>query len=93
MGPAELLASALKARGATLVGSESYGDTGQRRAIKGSGGEVWLAREWGLGPDGKPILGNGLKPDERVRPRQGADAVLERALELAGGADAAKQAA
>ena len=92
-GPAELLASALKARGATLVGTESYGDTGQRRAIKGSGGEVWLASEWGLGPDGKPILGNGLKPDERVRPRLGADPVLERALELAGGAAAAKQAA
>jgi hypothetical protein len=45
-----------------------------------------------LGPDGKPLLGAGLKPDERVRPRMGADAVLERALELAGGR-AVKQAA
>jgi carboxyl-terminal processing protease len=92
-GPAELLASALKARGATLVGGESYGDTGQRRALKGTGGEVWLAAAWGLGPDGKPILGAGIKPDERVRPRKGADAVLERALELAGGRAAVKQAA
>ena len=92
-GPAELLASVLKSRGATLVGTESYGDTGQRRAIKGAGGEAWLASAWGIGPDGKPILGAGLKPDERVRPRKGADAVLDRALELAGGRAAIGQAA
>jgi len=91
-GPAELLASALKARGATLVGSDSYGDTGQRRAIRGAGGEVWLAAAWGVGPDGKPLLGAGLKPDDRVRPRRDADAVLDRAVELAGGR-AVKQAA
>jgi carboxyl-terminal processing protease len=91
-GAAELLAVALKAGGATLVGGDSYGDTGQRRALRGAGGEVWLATAWGLGPDGKPLLGAGLKPDERVRPRTGADAVLERALELAGGR-AVKQAA
>ncbi len=84
-GAAELLALALKEGGATLVGGESYGDTGQRRALRGAGGEVWLATTWGLGLDGKPLLGAGLKPDERVRPRTGADAVLERALELASG--------
>jgi carboxyl-terminal processing protease len=92
VGAAELLAVALKARGATLVGGDSYGDTGQRRALHGAGGEVWLATTWGLDPDGKPLLGTGLKPDERVRPRRGGDAVLERALELAGGR-AVKQAA
>jgi carboxyl-terminal processing protease len=92
VGAAELLAVALKARGATLVGGDSYGDTGQRRALHGGGGEVWLATTWGLDPDGKPLLGTGLKPDERVRPRTGGDAVLERALELAGG-HAVKQAA
>ncbi len=92
-GPAELLASVLKSRGATLVGTESYGDTGQRRAVKGAGGEVWLASVWGLAPDGKAILGAGLKPDERVRPRKGGDAVLDRALELAGGRAAIGQAA
>ena len=91
-GSAELLALALKGGGATLVGSESYGDTGQRRAIRGAGGEAWLADAWGVAPDGKPLLGAGLKPDDRVRPRRGADAVLERALELAGGR-AVKQAA
>lgn len=84
-GAAELLAVALKAQGATLVGGDSYGDTGQRRALRGAGGEVWLATTWGLGPDGKPLLGTGVKPDERVRPHKGGDAALERALELAGG--------
>lgn len=92
-GPAELLAGLLKARGATLVGGESYGDTGLRRAIKGAGGEAWLAAEWGVAPGGTPLLGTGLKPDERIRPRKEADAVLERALELAGGATVVKQAA
>ena len=92
-GPAELLAGLLKARGGVLVGGESYGDTGQRKAIKGSGGEAWLAVEWGVAPGGAPLLGTGLKPDERVRPRKDGDAALERALELAGGAALAKQAA
>jgi carboxyl-terminal processing protease len=91
-GPAELLAVALKTRGATLVGGDSFGDTGKRRAVRGAGGEVWLASAWGLDPEGKPILGTGLKPDERVRAHRGGDAILERALELAGGR-AVKQAA
>jgi C-terminal processing protease CtpA/Prc len=91
-GAAELLASALKAGGATLVGGDSYGDTGLRRPIRGAGGEAWMAAAWGVGPGGKPILGTGLKPDERVRPSKAADTVLERALELAGGR-AVKQAA
>ncbi len=92
-GPAELLAGLLKERGAVLVGGESYGDTGQRRAIKGAGGDLWLAAEWGVAPGGAPLLGAGLKPDERVRPGKEGDAVLERALELAGGASVVKQAA
>jgi carboxyl-terminal processing protease len=91
-GPAELLAAALKTHGATVVGGDSYGDTGERSALRGAGGEVWLATAWGLDPEGKPILGTGLKPDERVRARRGGDAILERALELAGGR-AVKQAA
>jgi carboxyl-terminal processing protease len=91
-GPGELLATALKAGGATLVGGDSYGDTGTRSPFHGAGGETWLATAWGIGPDGKPLLGAGLKPDERVRSRKGADLVLKRALELAGG-HAVKQAA
>jgi C-terminal processing protease CtpA/Prc len=92
-GPAELLAGLLKARGALLVGGESYGDTGQRRAIKGTGGMAWLAVQWGVAPGGAALLGTGLKPDERIRPRKDGDAALDRALELAGGAALAKQAA
>ncbi|MFH1176987.1 MAG: S41 family peptidase [Acidobacteriota bacterium] len=84
-GPAETLACALKGQGATLVGGESYGDTGQREARAAAGGQLWLARRWCLGPDGKALLGDGLKPDEAVRPRKEGDAVLGRALELARG--------
>jgi carboxyl-terminal processing protease len=91
-GAAELLAAALKRRGAVLVGTESFGDTGQRRPVSGAGGEVWLASSWGLTPDGKAILGDGIKPDETVRPRAGEDTILARALELAGG-QALKKAA
>jgi C-terminal processing protease CtpA/Prc len=82
-GAAEVLASTLKRRGATLVGTESYGDTGVRRAKAVAGGQLWLAADWFLGPDGKPLLGAGLSPDEIVRPRREGDAVLDRALELA----------
>jgi carboxyl-terminal processing protease len=84
-GPAELVAVALKQRGATLVGNETYGDTGERSAQAGAGGELWLADRWFVGPDGKALLGSGVKPDELVRSRKGADTVLERALELAHG--------
>ncbi len=92
-GPAELLAAALKKAGATLVGGESYGDTGQRAPRPAAGGEAWLASAWGVGPDQKPLLGNGLRPDESVRGRKGADPVLDRALELAAGGKAEKKAA
>ena len=92
-GPGELLAAALKNSGATLVGGETYGDTGQREARSAAGGEVWLASSWGVGLDGKPLLGSGLKPDESVRGRKGADPILDRALELAAGATVEKKAA
>lgn len=84
-GAAEIVASILKARGATLIGFETYGDTGVRRGHRAADGQVWLADEWLPAPDGKPMLGHGLKPDEIVRMRAGADPVLDRALELARG--------
>jgi carboxyl-terminal processing protease len=91
-GPAEALVVALKGAGATVVGWESYGDTGQRAAVTSTGGRLWLAERWCAGPDGKPVLGDGVKPDEQVRERRGVDAVLERALEIARGAVLAKAA-
>jgi C-terminal processing protease CtpA/Prc len=91
-GAGEIVASLLKARGATLVGFETYGDTGVRRPHRGAEGQVWLADEWLPGVDNTPLLGHGLKPDEVVRMRPGADPVLDRALELARGA-VQKQAA
>lgn len=84
-GAGEVVASLLKARGATLVGFETYGDTGVRRGHRGADGQVWLADEWLPGADGTPLLGRGLKPDEVVRMHPGADPILDRALELARG--------
>ncbi len=84
-GAAEILAAALKRRGATLVGGETYGDTGQRQVQSVAGGQLWLAGAWFVGPDGKALLGAGLKPDEAVRMRRDGDPVLDRALELARG--------
>lgn len=89
---AEVLALALRLRGAVLVGGETYGDTGRRRPITSQGGKVWLAEEWFTTPEGTAILGQGLKPDEPVRGRAEADPVLERALEIARGARPAKAA-
>jgi carboxyl-terminal processing protease len=91
-GPAELLALALRARGAKLVGLETYGDTGQRRPQHGPGGEVWLATSWAVTPDGTALLGDGLKPDENVVPGHTGDAILDRALELARGTAVPKAA-
>jgi carboxyl-terminal processing protease len=91
-GAAEALLVALKGAGATVVGWESYGDTGQRAAVRSTGGSLWLAERWCARSDGKPVLGDGVRPDEQVRERRGADAVLERALEIARGAVLAKAA-
>lgn len=88
----ELVAALLKARGAAVVGFETYGDTAVRKVHRTSEGQVWLAEEWAVGPDSKPLLGNGLSPDEVVRMRPDADPVLERALELARGATLKKAA-
>jgi carboxyl-terminal processing protease len=91
-GAAEALLVVLKGAGATVVGGQSYGDTGLRTAVKSTGGRLWLAERWCAGPDGEPVLGDGVKPDEQVRERRGVDAVLERALEIARGAVLAKAA-
>lgn len=90
-GAGEVLAVALKRSGATLVGSESYGDTGERRAHRVRGGTLWLAETWCKAPDGTGVIGRGLVPDELVRAREGEDPILKRALEIARG-DAARTA-
>ncbi len=83
---AEVLALALKTRGATLVGMATYGDAATREPVKARGGTVWMARQWFLDPAGEALLGHGLEPDEDVRYRPDTDAILDRALELARGA-------
>ncbi len=89
---AEVLALALRSRGAALVGGETYGDTATRRPIAADAGKVWLAEEWFAAGDGTAILGQGIKPDEVVRGRADSDPVLQRALEIARGARPAKAA-
>ncbi len=89
---AEVLALALRSRGAVLVGGETYGDTATRRPVASAGGRVWLAEEWFSTSDGTAVLGQGVKPDEVVRGRAEADPVLLRALEIARGARPAKAA-
>ena len=84
-GPAELLALTLKSRGGTLVGVETYGDTGQRKVRPGPEGEIWLASWWAVAADGKALLGDGVRPDEAVAPSRTGDAILDRALELGRG--------
>lgn len=89
---AEVLALALRSRGAVLVGGETYGDTATRRQVASDGGKAWLAEEWFATADGAALLGEGVKPDEVVRERAEADLVLQRALEIARGARPAKAA-
>jgi carboxyl-terminal processing protease len=90
---AELLALGLRQRGATLVGRETFGDTGEREAVHQDGGQLWLARRWFTTADGSPLLGEGLKPAEPVRGRVWGEGIVERALELARAKDAPKAAA
>ncbi|MEE3105177.1 MAG: S41 family peptidase [Acidobacteriota bacterium] len=63
-GPAELFAAALATnQRATLIGTQSQGQTADQRLVKlpdGSG--LWLSWTHYLTPDGEPIHGHGLEP-------------------------------
>jgi len=68
----------------TTVGLTSRGATGNPQPFPlFLGLNVWIPTERGLMPDGKPIEGNGIPPDEEVgRGEEGKDAALERALAI-----------
>lgn len=91
-GPGEVAALALSSRGATLVGLETFGDTGRRQSSRVAGGYLWLAQSWFAGPEGDAILGSGVQPDELVRMRRDRDTIMQRALELAVEAEQAEAA-
>jgi carboxyl-terminal processing protease len=81
----EWLAYLLSQRGVPLVGVETFGDTAQRAARPVADGELWIAKRLLFTPDGKPILGKGLKPTHLVRPQREGDPILDKALELVRG--------
>lgn len=88
----EWLAFVLSQKGVPTVGVESFGDTGLRVPTAVADGELWVARQFLLNQEQKPILGRGLKPSIPVRPSVEGDAILDKALELARGEEKAKAA-
>jgi carboxyl-terminal processing protease len=103
-GPAEALASALRARtNAKLVGVRTFGWAGERDFVAvGDGAQLYLTTAFYTQPDGA-LLNSGLAPDLQVddlqrsfgeRDKPLGDLILERGIEvLSGAAGAARQAA
>lgn len=88
----EWLAFTLSQRGAPLVGVETFGDAGWREAMPVADGKLWVVQKVLYKADGVPLLGKGLKPTVFVRPQEGRDLILEKALELARGEERSKAA-
>jgi C-terminal processing protease CtpA/Prc len=69
----------------------------QRQVPTQSGGSLYMTVARYLSPSGTPLGGKGLTPDDRVIvfPGEpgGKDAILERGLEVARGANPARRAA
>lgn len=73
------------AAGAVVVGSTTFGSSGNPRPVRlRNGVTAWLSSWEDLGPDGSTIEGVGVPPDIEVRTESGdfqvSDPVLERAL-------------
>jgi carboxyl-terminal processing protease len=98
-GAAEVFAAALHDRAdATTVGETTVGMAiVQRQVPTQSGGSLYMTVARYLSPSGTPLGGKGLTPDDRVIvfPGEpgGKDAILERGLEVARGANPARRAA
>jgi len=84
-GVGEILAAALQRTGATLVGHPTAGHAPHMQLINDGDIHLWIPVAFWLRADDQPIDSKGLEPDELVAPTtevEGADPVLERALEL-----------
>jgi len=98
-GAAEVFAAALHDRAdATTVGETTVGMAiVQRQVPTQSGGSLYMTVGRYLSPSGTPLGGKGLTPDDRVIVFPGEpgakDAILERGLEVARGANPARRAA
>lgn len=88
----EWLAYTLSQRGAPLVGVDTFGDAGWREAVPVADGKLWVVQKVLYNADREPLLGKGLKPTVQVRPQEGRDPILEKALELARGEESSQAA-
>lgn len=96
-GSGEVLAAALQRAGAVVVGvSPSLGHAPHMQFVADGDLTLWMPVGLWLLPDGEPINGHGVTPDELVETEpteQEPDPVLQRALELATAPAAVDQAA
>ncbi len=83
-GMGEVLAGALARAGATLVGEETAGHAVHLGVVREHGVRLVLPVGFWLSPDGEPLDGAGVQPDEEVKGAEEGDPPLERALELTG---------
>lgn len=96
-GVGEVFAAALQRAGATVVGaSPSLGHAPHMQFVNDGDVTLWIPVGLWLRPDGEPINGTGVTPDELVETapaEDNSDPVLERAIELAREPAALEQAA
>lgn len=87
-GVGEILATALKRAGATLVGTKTMGHAPHMQMVRRGELDLWIPVGRWLGPDDEPLRQEGLGPDEEVEAEDDedeaddADPVLDRAIEL-----------
>ena len=87
---AELVASALKAKGATLVGAKTFGDPILQRLVPlRDGAAMTMSAGKYIAAGGKEFAGTGIQPDVVVAtggPQTGSDAAFQRAVSALAGA-------
>jgi C-terminal processing protease CtpA/Prc len=83
-GAGEVLASALKRSGSELLGQVTMGHAPHMQLVRKGTLNLWIPVGRWLDPEGRPIRGDGLEPDEAIDPPgedEEGDPVLDRAVE------------